>query len=145
MYDNRSVCFTGGGNGPFYGLEKKEETKESIFYIQALLNHWLLERVVKSKASTFRGDYYSHGKQFISKLPIYHIDFNDPEEKEKHDAIVNSVQNIINLKAQKYRQMTKEQKNTFERLIQSESKHLDELVSNLYGAEKIVREVLDEE
>ena len=145
VYDNRNVCFTGGGNGPFYGLEKKEETKESIFYIQALLNHWLLERVVKSKASTFRGDYYSHGKQFISKLPIYHIDFNDPEEKEKHDAIVNSVQNIINLKAQKYRQMTKEQKNTFERLIQSESKHLDELVSNLYGAEKIVREVLDEE
>lgn len=145
VYDNKSVCFTGGGNGPFYGLEIKEETKESIFYIQALLNHWLLERVVKSTASTFRGDYYSHGKQFISKLPIYHIDFNDPEEKEKHDAIVNSVQSIMNLKTQKYRQMTKEQKNTFERLIQSESKHLDELVSYLYGAENIAREVLDEE
>lgn len=145
VYDNRSVCFTGGGNGPFYGLEKKEETKESILYIQALLNHWLLESVVKSKASTFRGDYYSHGKQYISKLPLYHIDFENPEEEKTHDAIVNSVQNIINLKAEKYKQMTKEQKKTYERLIQSESKHLDDLVSNLYGAENIVMEVLDEE
>lgn len=145
VYDNRSVCFTGGGNGPFYGLEKKKGTKESIYYIQALLNHWLLEHVVKSKASTFRGDYYSHGKQYIAKLPIYHIDFSNLEEKEKHDDIVNSVQNIMNLKVRKYRQMTKEQKSTYERLIQSEAKHLDELISNLYGAEDIVREVLDEE
>lgn len=67
------VVFTGGGNGPFYGLQMKQSSQESIFYVQAILNHWLMELLVKSKASTFRGDYYSHGKQFIASLPIYRI------------------------------------------------------------------------
>ena len=56
VYDTRTICFTGGGNGPFYGLEKKDDTKESLFYIQAVLNYWMIEMIVKSKASKFRGD-----------------------------------------------------------------------------------------
>lgn len=100
VYDNDMVVFTGGGNGPFYGIEKKATSRESIFYIQAILNHWLMELLVKSRASTFRGDYYSHGKQFIATLPIYKIDFNNPSEVAKHQRIVELVQNIMQLKAQ---------------------------------------------
>lgn len=94
------VAFTGGGNGPFYGIEMKRSSQESIFYIQAILNHWLMELLVKSKASTFRGDYYSHGKQFIATLPIYKIDFESPTEVAKHQQIVEMVQNIMQLKEQ---------------------------------------------
>lgn len=53
VYDDKTICFTGGGNGPFYGLEKKISTKESLYYIQALLNYWLLERVVKVRQVLF--------------------------------------------------------------------------------------------
>jgi hypothetical protein len=95
-----------------------------------------LERVVKSKASTFRGDYYSHGKQFIAKLPIYRIDFENIEEIEIHDAIVSSVKNIMELKRRRNIQKTKEQKNRYCRLIETEAQHLDELISRLYGSEK---------
>lgn len=105
-----SLC---GGNEPFYGLEKKISTKESLYYIQALLNYWLLERVVKSKASTFRGNYYSHGKQFIAKLPIYRIDFDNIEETEN-----------------------KRTEKQVCRLIETESQHLDDLISRLYGSAK---------
>ncbi len=136
VYDDKTTCFTGGGNGPFYGLAKKFSTKESIYYIQALLNNWLLERIVKSKASTFRGDYYSHGKLFIAKLPIYRIDFGNVEEKKKHDEIVCSVKNIMELKRKRNTQKTKEQKNMYWRLIETESQHLDDLISKLYGAVK---------
>lgn len=94
------VVFTGGGNGPFYGIEKKVTSQESIFYIQAILNHWLMELLVKSRASTFRGDYYSHGKQFIATLPIYKIDFENPTEVARHQRIVEMVQNIMQLKEQ---------------------------------------------
>lgn len=45
------------------------------------MNHWLLEEIVKSKASFFRGGYYSHGKQFVAELPIYRIDFDNSSEK----------------------------------------------------------------
>lgn len=136
VYDDKTVCFTGGGNGPFYGLEKKFSTKESLYYIQALLNFWLLERVAKSKASTFRGDYYSHGKQFIAKLPIYRIDFENKEEIKKHDEIVSSVRTIIDLKQRRNTQKIKEQKNRYCRLIETESQHLDDLISQLYGSAK---------
>jgi len=136
VYDDRTICFTGGGNGPFYGLEKKFSTKESLYYIQALLNYWLLERVAKSKASTFRGDYYSHGKQFIAKLPIYRIDFENIEEIKKHDEIVSSVKTIMGLKQRRNTQKTKEQKNRYCRLIETESQHLDDLISQLYGSAK---------
>ncbi len=68
VYDDELVIFTGGGNGPFYGLQMKQNAQESIFYVQAILNHWLMELLVKSKASTFRGDYYSHGKQFYCDI-----------------------------------------------------------------------------
>lgn len=100
VYDDDMVVFTGGGNGPFYGIEKKATSQESIFYIQAILNHWLMELLVKSRASTFRGDYYSHGKQFIATLPIYKIDFENPIEVAKHQQIVEMVQNIMQLKEQ---------------------------------------------
>lgn len=126
-------------------MEKKSDTPESIFYIQALLNHWLLESVVKSQASTFRGDYYSHGKQFIAKLPIYRIDFDNPREVQMHDAIVAAVQSIMSLKERRGKCQTKAQRATYDRLIQAESAKLEELISNLYDAEKSISEVLDEE
>ena len=145
VFDDTSICFTGGGNGPFYGIEMKQGTRESIFYIQALLNHWLLERVVKSKASKFRGDYYSHGKQFIEKLPIYKIDFEDFNEMKIHDHIVDSVKKLMQLKAGRDGQRTREQRKSFERLINMEEKRLEEYITNLYGAKEVAREISDED
>lgn len=100
VYDNETTVFTGGGNGPFYGLEMKAASRESIFYIQAILNHPLTELLVKNKTSTFRGDYYSHGKQFVEMLPIYKIDFENPAEAAKHQRIVDLVQTIMELEEQ---------------------------------------------
>lgn len=31
VFDDEKISFTGGGNGPFYGLEMKSDVKESIF------------------------------------------------------------------------------------------------------------------
>ena len=144
VYDTKTICFTGGGNGPFYGLEKKDSTRESLFYIQAVLNYWMIEMVVKSKASKFRGDYYSHGKQFVAQLPIYRINFNDSNEVKFHDEIVDNVKKLMKLKNKRDEQQTKLQKETYMRLIQIEDKKLDELISKLYGAENCRREDLDE-
>ena len=100
--------------------------------------------VVKSKASKFRGDYYSHGKQFVAQLPIYRINFNDSNEVKFHDEIVDNVKKLMKLKNKRDEQQTKLQKETYMRLIQIEDKKLDELISKLYGAENCRREDLDE-
>jgi len=144
VFDDLGISFTGGGNGPFYGLEMKSDTKESIFYIQAVLNHWLLEAVVKSKASTFRGDYYSHGKQFVELLPIYKIDFAKNNEVILHDSIVNKVKNIMYLKQKREKQSTREQKMVIERLIENEEQSLNNIITKLYGAEHLNITVVDE-
>ena len=135
VYDNEMVVFTGGGNGPFYGLEMKSSSCESIFYIQAILNHWLMELLVKSKASTFRGDYYSHGKQFIATLPIYKINFEDPDEAEKHQRIVDLVQTIMSLKQQLAAAPNATQRTVIERSISAVNSELNSIINTLYQVE----------
>ena len=131
------ITFTGGGNGPFYGLTLKENSSYSIFYIQALLNHWLLELLVRNKASNFRGDYYSHGKQFIAELPIRKIDFYNSNEKKAHDDIVNKVSNLMKLSEQKNKSLTKTEADIIERAIQSEKRLLENMIDELYNVTEL--------
>lgn len=135
VYDNDMVVFTGGGNGPFYGIEMKATSQESIFYIQAILNHWLMELLVKSRASTFRGDYYSHGKQFIATLPIYKIDFENPNEVAKHQQIVEMVQNIMQLKVQLASAPNAARRTVLEHSIAAINADMNSVIDDLYQIE----------
>jgi hypothetical protein len=95
-YDDQNIIITGGGNGPYYALRLKETTPLSVFYIQAVLSHPIIESMVQAGASTFRGGYGSHGKQFIEDLPICQIDFeNVKEQKKAHDDIVSLVKQLM--------------------------------------------------
>jgi type I restriction-modification system DNA methylase subunit len=69
-YDNANIVVTGGGNGPYYMIRALPERQVSDFYLIAVLNHPFSEALVRTNTSTFRGGYYSHGKQFIENLPI---------------------------------------------------------------------------
>jgi len=95
--DKSDLQFTGGGNGPYYALLRKSDY--SLLYILGILSHPLIENKVKAGASEFRGEYYSHGKQFIENLPIRKIDFNKPDEVEQYNTIVKTVENLIKTKA----------------------------------------------
>ena len=78
-------------------------------------------------------------------MEIYRINFDDSNEVKIHDAIVDTVKNLMELKNKRDQQQTKPQKETYKRLIQIEDKKLDGLISKLYGAENCRREDLDEE
>ena len=95
--DKNDLQFTGGGNGPYYALLRKSDY--SLLYFFGILSHPLIENMVKAGASEFRGEYYSHGKQFIENLPIRKIDFNKPDEVEQYNTIVTTVENLIKTKA----------------------------------------------
>lgn len=133
VFDNEPITFTGGGNGPFYGLQVRPATLESIFYIQAVLNYWLMELLVKRSASTFRGDYYSHGKQFIASLPIYKINFDDPDESRAHADVVRGVQGIMALAEQKRTARTQAQRERFDRAIITATNRIEGILDSLYG------------
>lgn len=99
MYDGKNLHFTGGGNGPYYGVTVKPNQVISIFFLQGVLNSKLMDMFVKSWSSVFRGGYYSYGKQFIEKLSMVDIDLNNPTHKTLHDRTVKIVQRLIRLNA----------------------------------------------
>ena len=133
VFDDEAITFTGGGNGPYYGLQLRPGTKMSIFYIQAILNYWLMEYLVKASASTFRGDYYSHGKQFIASLPIYTIDFNKLDDLKAHEDIVQGVRSIMELSSKKKVARTQAQKNMLDRVITTTIHRIESILDSLYG------------
>jgi len=95
-YDAKGFYFTGGGNGPYYGLRwLSSDERRSLHYLQALLNSRLLDFDLHRISTTFRGGYFSYGKQFISKLPIHPIDLTDASERAEHDALVRLVERIM--------------------------------------------------
>ncbi|MEI7035340.1 Eco57I restriction-modification methylase domain-containing protein [Fulvimonas yonginensis] len=69
-YDESNIIMTGGGNGPYYLIRPLGDVPESNFFLLAVLHHPLSEAIVRTHTSSFRGGYYSHGKQFIEHLPI---------------------------------------------------------------------------
>jgi len=67
--DTESLFFTGGGNGPYYGLRPRHDDYD-LPYLVALLNSRLLEFYLRQVSTPFRGGYWSYGKRFIDLLPI---------------------------------------------------------------------------
>ena len=137
VFDNDKNMFTGGGNGPYYGLTKPAETKESIFYIQALLNSKLLENMVESIAPKIRGGYYSHGKEYIESLPIYRIDFSKPDQKMMHDDIVEKVQMMMDLYEKYEKEVIPSAKEQILKTITNIDTDLESKIEELYQIEKV--------
>lgn len=131
IIDNTNFKFTGGGNGPYYSIISNSQY--SIYYIAGLLSHPVLEAMVKSRASEFRGDYYSHGKQFIENLPLRAIDFNIPAEKKTHSEICSKVKSIIKAKVSLKGITIYSQRNIIERKLYRLYNDLFIQLNELYG------------
>lgn len=131
VYDQENLQFTGGGNGPYYSLFTNSEY--SLFYILGILAHPVIEAMVKSGASEFRGAYYSHGKQFIENLPIRKIDFENPDEKRQHDNIVKTVKQLIHTKAAINQETIYTKRNILIRKMGILSNNLIQQINTLYN------------
>jgi hypothetical protein len=66
-------------------IRPRPGARESIAYLLAVLHHPLCEAMVRTNTSTFRGGYYSHGKQFIEHLPVPAA--GDPERAEVEELV----------------------------------------------------------
>jgi len=143
-YDDQNILFTGGGNGPYYSLYPLPDTELSIFYLQAILSHPVFEAMVKSVASTFRGGYKSHGKQFVQSLPICQIDFTKCDEKSSHDSIMTLVQQLIQVtEALKTTTLPNQQMNlrTQARVLKQ---RIDQLIEQLYRIDEVDLQTMPE-
>lgn len=127
-----TVMFTGGGNGPYYGLELKDGTPEAIEYVQAALSYWFVEQLVWYRTSKFRGDFYSHGKQFVEGLPIRRIDFGDASDVALHDKVVSLVRTINELMGRCQEANDREDTKLYARSIEACERSLRETMDEIY-------------
>lgn len=95
-YDSQNVLFTGGGNGPYYSFIPIKE--DLLLYVLGIIAHPIIERMIKVKASVFRGGYYSHSKQFVENLPIRRIDPGVPSDLAAQKLIISTVKELIKIK-----------------------------------------------
>ncbi|MFZ0866019.1 MAG: N-6 DNA methylase [Candidatus Sulfotelmatobacter sp.] len=70
-FDSADLYFTGGGNGPYYGVRWMDPHEaRSLFFLQAILNSHIANYFIRQVSSPFRGGYWSFGKRFIERIPI---------------------------------------------------------------------------
>lgn len=75
----------------------KENTKESIEYITALLNSRYVFNWLRFKG-IIKGNIVEFSRKPISRIPYRKIDFDNPFEVELHDKITNKVKELKNQK-----------------------------------------------
>lgn len=130
--DNQNSFFTGGGNGPYYGLRPLPKVTMSLQYIQAVLSHPVIDAFILVTGSSFQDDYISHGKQFIEKIPLHEIDFTKPEEAKAHEEITGLV-NGLNELVVGIKQITiPAQKAVIERKIKALRQEIHSKIDQLY-------------
>jgi hypothetical protein len=132
-YDDTDFYFSGGGNGPYYGIRWKERhDPHSLHYLQALLSSRLVDSYLRQISSPFRGGYWSYGKRFIEQLPIRTINFSDPTDKSRHDRMVKLVEQMLLLHKQMMAAKTPDEKTRIQRQIDTTDHQIDHLVYELY-------------
>ncbi len=91
-FDPVGVFFTGGGNGPYYGVRwLPAERSRSLHFLQALLNSPVAYFFIRQVSTTFRGGYWSYGKRFIEQIPIVNA---EPKEEK---LVAHLVANLLEL------------------------------------------------
>ena len=141
-YDTEGVYFTGGGNGPYYGIRLKNDIPYHPFYILALLNSNVLDFFIKRTSTTFRGGYYSFGKQYIENVPIRSIDFSSPKEKKLHDDVVKLVNVMLDLRKREQK-ATGHELEQIKRQIEKTDREIDERVYELYGIAENEKKIIE--
>jgi hypothetical protein len=132
-YDDTGVYFTGGGNGPYYGVRWSDpEDAHSLHFLQGLLNSRLSDFYLHKISTTFRGGYWSYGKRFIEQIPIRTRDFSDPEKVGRHDRMVKLVERMLVLHEGLVEAKIERERTIIQHQIDATDRQIDRLVYELY-------------
>ena len=104
-------------------------------YLTGLLNSRLLDHMLRSISTNFRGGYFTANKQYIERLPIRHIDFSDPADIPRHDRIVALADGMLVLQRELVaaEKSLDDAQSDLSRRIARVDREIDGLVYELYG------------
>jgi hypothetical protein len=117
----------------YYSNDKTSIIPKNDLYLLGLLNSKVLDFIIHFISSTKQGGYYEYKPMYISKLPIYTIDFDNPDDKARHDRMVALVTEMLELHKHLSQAKTDQEKRLITQEIESTDRQIDSLVYGLYG------------
>lgn len=134
-YDNKAA-FTLDTKGRFYktgyGILVEPSLDLSPLYVLGLLNSKLLFEILLTIGTKLRGGYVRFWTQYISKLPIRTIVFDDKEDKKLHDRMVSLVESMLELNRRLAEAKSPHDQQVLQRQIEAADQQIDQLVYELY-------------
>jgi len=117
-----------------YGISL-DTFRESSLYILGLLNSRLLDFFFKRVSTKLRGGFYRYFTQFIERLPIRRINFDDPADVARHDRMVALVEEMLRLQKEhaEAEALKEDLRHDLARRIERLDAEIDALVYELYG------------
>ncbi len=125
--------FTLDQDGRYYSANTTYIIGSDDKYLLGILNSVLMTFFYKHSFATYRGGYLRFFAQYLEKLPIRTIGFNNPSEKAVHDKIVSLVDRMLNLYKKKTALPPSAEREKIEREIAVTDEKIDEIVYGLYG------------
>jgi len=126
-------CFTFDETGKFFCAQSGYFIVSNQKYLLGLLNSKLITFYYSKITAPIHGGYMRFFTQDIAKLPIYTIDFDNPNDKTRHDRMVMLVTEMLELHKHLRQAKTDQEKLIITREIESTDRQLDSLVYGLYG------------
>ena len=108
-------------------------TKEDIRYVLGLLNARLLTFRFRGLAKLTGHSMWEAFDNSIAELPMRRIDFDNPEDRERHDAIVRLVKDIEKATRAAHEGISAADRSLGARRAEARTEQLDSLVLDLYG------------
>lgn len=95
--DKKGTLVSSGGTAGYCLISVPTDCAYSIYYIQAILGSIQGEWLASLYGEVFRGGYIARGTKVLKQIPIHVIDFENQEEKAKHDAIAERQKQLISM------------------------------------------------
>ena len=125
--------FTLDENGSFYCANTGYFIVTGNKFLLGILNSKLITFYYSKIAALLRGGYLRFFTQDIAKLPIYVPDFDNPDDKVRHDRMVTLVTGMLDLHKHLSHAKTDQEKRLIQQEIDSTDKQIDSLVYGIYG------------
>jgi len=111
-------------------LPSRQEIKN---YWMGLLNSKLMWWFISNTGYVYRGGYYAFNTRYLKPFPLRSINFNEIDEVDLHDKMVELVKQMLQLHKDINIARTPQSKELIQRQIDATDKQIDKLVYGLYG------------
>jgi type II restriction/modification system DNA methylase subunit YeeA len=116
----------------YYGNDNVHLITTEDLYLLGILNSRLMRLALTNTCDKVQGGFYRLKIVYVQQLPIPTINFSDPEDKNRHDGMVELVEQMLVLHERLAQTTTETDKTMLQRQIDATDQQIDNLVYELY-------------